>query len=124
MSAMLTKAPSQVNTDAISGVVVNQYVVPAPKDRPALAPRTAYLIASGDLREQANRAGWASQQELEAIVEKALARNGWTLARAHAEDPITGHGFISSQRMGMDVFLNIPVDAPLIVAEAVWPMFK
>ena len=31
-----------------------------------------------------------------------------------------GHGFISSQRMGMDVFGAMDRDAPLIVAEAVW----
>ena len=30
------------------------------------------------------------------------------------------HGFICSQRMGMEVFKNIDPDAPLIVAEAVW----
>jgi hypothetical protein len=35
-------------------------------------------------------------------------------------DPETGHGFISSQRMGLEVFRSIPADAPLIVAEAVW----
>ena len=99
---------------------MTHYALPAPTERPALAPDTAYLIASGDLREQANRAGWASQQDLEGIVEQALARNGWTLVRANGEDPVTGHGFISSQRMGMNVFRNIPVNAPLIVAEAVW----
>src|SRR5699024_11831868 len=40
--------------------------------------------------------------------------------RAHEVDPETGHGFISSQRMGMDIFATIPPDVPLVVAEAVW----
>src|SRR5205823_13995654 len=30
------------------------------------------------------------------------------------------HGFIDSQKHGMEVFKSIPTDSPLIVAEAVW----
>ena len=96
------------------------YSVPAPLVRPALEPRTAYLIASGDLRESANVAGWSTQLALEAVVGNALADNGWAVVRANDVDPATGHGFISSQRMGLEVFKSIPLDAPLIVAEAVW----
>jgi hypothetical protein len=43
-----------------------------------------------------------------------------TLRRAHSVDEATGHGFISSQRMGMDVFGGIDRDTPIVVAEAVW----
>jgi hypothetical protein len=96
------------------------YTLPAPIERPAAAPRTAYLIASGDLRESANAAGWATQVELESAVTAVLEGLGWSVVRANEVDPETGHGFISSQRMGLEVFTNIPVDAPLIVAEAVW----
>jgi hypothetical protein len=96
------------------------YLVPDSLVRPALAPRTAYLIASGDLRESANTAGWPTQEALEAVISKAFAANGWTVVRGNGVDPATGHGFISSQRMGLEVFKSIPVDAPLIVAEAVW----
>lgn len=96
------------------------YVLPAPTERPALAPKTAYLIASGDLRESANAAGWPTQVELEAAVTRVLEEFGWTVVRANGVNPETGHGFISSQRMGLEVFTSIPVDAPLIVAEAVW----
>lgn len=81
---------------------------------------TAYLIASGDLRESANTAGWATQVQLEEAICDVFADHGWTVVRAHPKNPQTGHGFISSQRMGLDVFRNIPTDAPLIVAEAVW----
>lgn len=96
------------------------YLLPAPTARPASAPKTAYLIASGDLRESANVGGWPVQAAMEADVIAALADLGWTVIRAHDVDPATGHGFISSQRMGLEVFKNIPTDAPLIVAEAVW----
>lgn len=96
------------------------YTLPTPTERPALAPKTAYLIASGDLRESANAAGWPAQVELEAGVTGVLGEFGWQVIRANGVDPKTGHGFISSQRMGLEVFTTIPVDAPLIVAEAVW----
>ena len=96
------------------------YTLPTAQSRPDLAPRTAYLIASGDLRESANVAGWPTQVELEAGVTRVLADLGWSVERANDVDPGTGHGFISSQRMGMEVFKHIPFDAPLIVAEAVW----
>ncbi len=83
-------------------------------------PETAYLIASGDLRPAANEMGWPTQVELEQMVTDAFQEVGWKVVRANEVDPRTGHGFISSQRMGLNVFATIPVDAPLIVAEAVW----
>ncbi|MGW8482837.1 fucose isomerase [Microbacterium sp. NPDC055903] len=96
------------------------YAFPTPAPRPSSAPRTAYLITSGDLRESANVAGWPTQVELEAGVTRVFEQLGWSVIRAFDVDPATGHGFISSQRMGMEVFKNIPVDAPLIVATANW----
>ncbi|WP_256843014.1 fucose isomerase [Ornithinimicrobium cryptoxanthini] len=96
------------------------YQMPDLREAPTAPDNTAYLIASGDLREPANTAGWPVQVELERIITDALADCGWTMVRAHEVDPATGHGFISSQRMGLEIFKNIPPDAPLIVAEAVW----
>ena len=99
---------------------MSTYTLPAARERAAVPPKTAYLIASGDLRESANSAGWPTQAQMEADVTAALADLGWTVVRANDVDPATGHGFISSQRMGLEVFKTIPTDAPLIVAEAVW----
>jgi hypothetical protein len=82
--------------------------------------REAVLVASGDLRETANRLGWPAQDVLEGHVRAAFARHGVSIRRAHPVDASRGHGFISSQRMGMDVFASIDRDAPLVVAEAVW----
>jgi hypothetical protein len=104
----------------MSSTTSTTYTLPAVVARPDVAPKTAYLIASGDLRESANAAGWPTQAALEASVAAAFAELGWSIVRANPVDPETGHGFISSQRMGLEVFKNIPVDAPLIVAEAVW----
>lgn len=99
---------------------MNAYNVPIIANRPKAAPKTAYLIASGDLREAANSAGWPTQLDLESNITRVLGDLGWIVIRANNEDPTTGHGFISSQRMGLEVFKDIPLDAPLIVAEAVW----
>ena len=99
---------------------MSTYTLPTVAERPASAPKTAYLISSGDLREAANTGGWPTQVALEADVTRVFEQLGWSVIRANEVDPATGHGFISSQRMGLEVFKNIPVDAPLIVAEAVW----
>ena len=82
--------------------------------------KTVFLIASGDLRLSANRVCWAAQQKVEAAVTKAVEELGFSVKRGHAVDAAKGHGFIDSQKYGMQVFLSIPADAPLIVAEAVW----
>lgn len=88
---------------------------------PAPAPeRTAILIPSGDLRESANVPAWPFQQELERIVGEAVEAAGWSVQRGFAPDPDLGHGFIRSQRMGIEVFKDIPPEAPLIVATANW----
>lgn len=88
---------------------------------PERVPRkTALLIASGDLRPAANRTCWPAQQEMEQQAGRAFQSLGWTLQRAHPFDESAGHGFIGSQRHGMDVFQAIDPGAPIVVAEAVW----
>ncbi len=81
---------------------------------------TIYLVASGDLRLSANRACEAEQAAMEKKIIAAIAREGRKVKRAHDYDPVKKHGFIDSQKMGMDVFRRIPSRAPVIVAEAVW----
>ncbi|MGR3804191.1 fucose isomerase [Marinibacterium profundimaris] len=78
------------------------------------------LVASGDLRESANVQCWPAQSQMEASLARVLAGMGHTVRRAHPVKEELGHGFIASQREGMDVFAGIDPDAPLIVAEAVW----
>ena len=79
-----------------------------------------YMIANGDLRLSANRMCQPAQAAMEAMLVKAVEKEGWLIKRAHEIDPIKQHGFIDSQKYGIKVFENIPPDAPLIVAEAVW----
>lgn len=79
-----------------------------------------YLVASGDLRQSANEVCWEAQSSLEEMLRQAFAAEGLQLRRAHPYDPARHHGFISGQRMGMDIFAHIDPEAPLVIAEAVW----
>jgi hypothetical protein len=85
-----------------------------------LKRRQVYLMANGDLRLSANQRCWKEQARMEAILAKALKAEGWTAVRAHPYDPVKQHGFIDSQKMGMEIFRQLDPDAPLIVAECVW----
>ena len=84
------------------------------------ARKTICLIASGDLRLSANQTCWPAQAEMECALAAAIRAEGRSVKRAHPYKKRARHGFISSQREGMEVFRNIDPHAPLIVAEAVW----
>ena len=79
-----------------------------------------YLVASGDLRLSANQACWPAQQAMEEALTAAVALHGYKINRAHPFQTEKGHGFIDSQRYGIEVFRKIPKEGPVIVAEAVW----
>lgn len=96
------------------------YTLPTPTPRPKAEEKTVYLVANGDLREQTNRATWATQKEMEKQLTRAIEECGWKVKRAHEYDPEKQHGFIANQADGMEVFKNVPTDAPLVVAESVW----
>lgn len=87
---------------------------------PEISGKTVYLFASGDLRESANRQCWPAQAAMEEALTGALSRLGCKAVRGHSFYPERGHGFLSSQRAGMDAVAKIDPDAPVIVAEAVW----
>jgi hypothetical protein len=78
------------------------------------------LVASGDLRLSANHVCWPAQQSVEGAVTAAVKNFGFDVRRGHPFDREKQHGFIDSQKYGMEVFRSLPEDAPLIVAEAVW----
>jgi hypothetical protein len=78
------------------------------------------LIANGDLRQSANAKCWPEQKKMEDTLSTAVADLGYEVVRAHAYKEDVKHGFISSQKEGLEVFKNIDPDAPLIVAECVW----
>ncbi|WP_293697047.1 fucose isomerase [uncultured Agrococcus sp.] len=96
------------------------YQFPKSYQEPQAAERTIYTVASGDLRLSANEAGWPMQQQFESRVEEVLGERGWSVQRAHDVNPATGHGFIDTQRRGIEVFKRVPKDAPVVIVDAVW----
>src|SRR5215207_1888836 len=86
----------------------------------ALKPRQLYLLANGDLRLSANQKCWPEQARVEGIVIGAIAAEGWKVVRAHPFDRKKGHGFIDSQKMGIEVFARMDAEAPLMILECVW----
>jgi len=90
------------------------------KSQLTLKPKHVYLVSSGDLRLAANQQCWPAQAKMEATLDRALKAEGWGVVRAHPYDEVKQHGFIDSQKMGIEVFTHLNPDAPVIVAESVW----
>ncbi len=83
-------------------------------------PNSIVIVANGDLRLSANQKCWPAQERVEAAVTDAICKLGGKVLRGHPYDPAKQHGFIDSQKYGMEVFRNIPRTAGLVVVEAVW----
>lgn len=83
-------------------------------------PNEVVLVASGDLRIAANQMCWPTQAAMEEQVKAAFAAEGVTVRRGHPYIPELKHGFIDSQKYGIEVFRQIDPDVPIVVAEAVW----
>jgi hypothetical protein len=89
-------------------------------ERTKAAADEVLLVTSGDLRLSANQVCWPAQKDMEERLTAAFAQQGIKLVRAHTYDEKLKHGFISSQRMGMDVFMKIHPEARLVFATAAW----
>ena len=79
-----------------------------------LPPRTVLLVASGDLRPSANKVCWPAQRAMERSASAAaVAQLGYRLrARPSRIKPAQKHGFIGSQKEGIEVFAGIDPRGP------------
>lgn len=94
-----------------------------PETRPQapVARDEVVLVTNADLREPANIKCWPVQLAFETKLEAVLReRFGRRVRRAHPVKPDKGHGFISTQREGSDVFAAIDPDAPVVVLLTAW----
>ena len=91
-----------------------------PDSNTNLPMKEVILITSGDLRLSANQICWAAQEVLERKLTQCFQDAGVSVRRAFPVDSKSGHGFISSQRMGMDIFAGIDPEANLVFATAAW----
>jgi len=78
------------------------------------------MVTNADLREPANVTCWPTQQLFEQRLASALEQLGYKMRRAHPINTERGHGFISSQKEGSDLFASIDPDAPVIVLLTAW----
>lgn len=94
-----------------------------PESKPLIkaGDKEVLVVTNADLRESANVACWPVQNKFEDKLEKALSsRFGIQTKRAHLYKGDKGHGFISSQREGSDLFATIDPQAPVIVLLTAW----
>ncbi len=96
------------------------YCLPAVAKAPKLGKKQIQLIANGDLRLSANQACWAEQAKMEEVLRAAVEAEGYELVRVHPYKEEQKHGFISSQKEGMEAFRGVDPKAPIVVAECVW----
>ncbi len=96
------------------------YTLPTLTKPEKLKKNQVLLVASGDLRLSANQKCWPAQEEMEKALAQAVADAGYELVRAHPYKAAEKHGFLGSQREGIEAFRKIDPQAKLIVAEAVW----
>ncbi|WP_220266397.1 signal transduction protein [Enterobacter sp. Colony194] len=94
--------------------------LPAAPEKISAGKNEILMITNADLRESANLACWPMQEKYEAKLQDMLGKLGYQMKRAHAVDHQRGHGFISSQRQGSDLFAQIDENAPLIVLLTAW----
>lgn len=102
---------------------MSQLTLSLPENKPKLNVKEneVVLVTSGDLRESANKNCWPIQAEFERKFIKVMDETfNYDVVRGHVFDEVRGHGFISSQREGCDVFEGIDENAPIIVLLTAW----
>jgi hypothetical protein len=93
-----------------------------PIEPASIAPATdeVLFVTNADLRESANIVCWPVENKYEDLLTRALTSLSKKAKRAHPIKAERGHGFISSQREGSDIFASIDPDAPIIVLLTAW----
>lgn len=84
------------------------------------AEKTVYLISNGDFRESACLAGWPKQDETLREVKKAFAQLGVKTEVLPKFDSKRGHGFVTRQCQGANIFSKIEPNAPVVVVLSIW----
>ena len=102
--AIFSKLPFIALKLATGGGLINMNAIMSERLKSSgSTSRTVVLVANGDLRLSANQKCWQEQKKMERALTAALRQEGWKVLRAHAYDPMKRHGFIDSQKMGLEV---------------------
>ena len=79
-----------------------------------------YLISNGDFRDTACQECWPKQQETLKAVEGAFSQLGYETEILPQFDSHRGHGFITKQYEGTQVFSQIEPSAPVVIVLSIW----
>jgi hypothetical protein len=79
-----------------------------------------YLISNGDFRDTACQQCWPKQQDTLKQVKGAFNQLGHESEVLPRYDSKRGHGFITKQHEGTQVFSQIEPDAPVAVVLSIW----
>lgn len=79
-----------------------------------------YLISNGDFRDSACQVCWPMQEQTLKAVQRAFQKIGVSTEVATRYDAKRKHGFLTRQCEGIQVFANIPADAPVAIVLSVW----
>ena len=85
-----------------------------------LKAKQVYLEPAAIRGWRPTRSAGRNRPKMEAALGEALKAAGWTVVRAHPVDSKKKHGFLDSQRAGIETFRKMDPTAPVIVAECVW----
>lgn len=95
--------------------------LPKKKDKIEVREDEVLVLTNGDLRDSANLACWAVQEEFERKLANVLAHKlDIKTVRAHNFDEVGKHGFIGGQRKGSDIFARISENTPVIILLTSW----
>ena len=83
------------------------YIDPSKRSSASSKKKRVWLVANGDLRLSANQNCWAAQEQMEHELAESVQAAGYELVRAHPYKKKGRHGFIDSQKEGMQIFSKI-----------------
>src|SRR5688572_30406025 len=86
---------------------MSAHALPEIPKAPRAGKKPVLLIAHGDLRLSANQTCWPEQAKMEEALRTAVEAEGYRRVRAHLYRGEQRHGFIRSQKEGMEVFRGI-----------------
>lgn len=86
----------------------------------AKAIKKVALVSNGDFRNPACVVGWDKQKETLKLLKAAFKKLRVETVEYPKYDRKRGHGFLSRQCEGTDLFSQIPADMPVVVVLSIW----
>ncbi len=85
-----------------------------------MSDKTVYLISNGDYRDSAGIECWPMQEKTLKEVQKAFKKLGVETKVLSQYDKKRGHGFVTKQCEGADIFSKLDPKAPVVIVLSCW----